>query len=115
MDHKGLTDVEFIQVIDGQSFVIRCRYCNATGRRPRFMNPDDLEVTEFSDIRCDVCNGKGMLRLKSPDIPVNCGPCQGTGRMKSFLSSTMWSSITCSYCRGFGILALTGSVERIRG
>src|SRR5689334_13526408 len=79
MDHKGLTDVEFIQVIDGQSFIIRCRVCDGTGRRPDRVDAD-LKIVKFEVNPCGICHGKGMLRLKSPDIPVNCGVCHGTAR-----------------------------------
>lgn len=105
-EYRGLTDVEFIQVIDGQSFVVRCRYCGGTGRDPTGI-ANDLSVTLFLDRPCDRCQGKGMLRLASPDIPINCGPCHGTGRSAG-------SPHHCSSCTGFGVVSLTGTIERVQ-
>jgi hypothetical protein len=104
--YAGLTDVEFVQVIDGQSFVIRCRACEATGLAPVGVN-DDLSVTRFLTRPCEVCEGKRMLRLTSPDIPLNCGPCRGTGRRPG-------APGPCSACGGFGVVSLTGTIGRVR-
>ncbi len=112
MEHKGLTEVEFLQVIDGQSFVIRCRHCDGTGSLPTRVK-DDLSVEHFAHHPCGVCAGKGMLRLTSPDIPVNCGTCHGTGR--TVLPSFPNTPTRCPTCQGFGVLALTGKIKRITG
>jgi DnaJ-class molecular chaperone len=130
MEYKGLGDVEFIQVIGGQSFVIRCRYCDGTGRQPRKIDIDDLSIKSFASdpSTCPVCQAKGMLRLSSPDVPCNCGTCRGTGRMSGtfgsdpspHISMDDWfkqnrdSAKPCYRCEGYGILSLTGSVSRVR-
>jgi hypothetical protein len=120
MDYKGLGDVEFVQVIDGQSFVIRCRFCDASGRKPFNIDKNDRSIIDFYPTSCPICEGKGMIRLKSPDIPCNCGPCQGTGReprprhdhLPSSDKYQQFGAKECGICKGYGILSVTGHVTR---
>ena len=99
------TDVRLLQVIPGESFALHCRFCTGTGRLPNGLG-DDLAILGFHDRPCELCAGKGVLRLVSSDLPVNCGPCQGTGRRLGI-------DRRCPTCQGFGVLALTGTLARV--
>lgn len=83
---------------------VPCRHCDGEGRSPSETDKESLKVIKFGDYPCPVCNGRGILRLKFPDTPTNCGPCRGTGRTKYG---------KCSHCRGYGMLSLTGSVIKL--
>jgi DnaJ-class molecular chaperone len=57
-----------------------CRCCDGRGLFPRHVDAHTLVITEYHDWTCPICQARGVMRLQFPDVSVNCGPCQGTGR-----------------------------------
>jgi len=108
-EYTSVTRVTFIQVIGNKSFVISCRYCDGNGRQPGQMLGDG-KVVNWRDRACEVCSGKGMLRVESDDIPTNCGPCFGHGRRRG----SNFGAEKCRTCSGVGVLSVTGDIKVLR-
>ncbi len=87
-----------------------CRCCDGRGLFPRHVDAHTLVITEYHDWTCPICQARGVMRLQFPDVSVNCGPCQGTGRRykKVYTNSTCEK---CETCGGFGLLSMTGVVK----
>ncbi len=93
-----------------------CRYCDGDGRRPFKTDKDTLVIKSRHGDPCTMCSGRGVIRLKFPDTPTNCGPCQGTGRaqlMELYGSSYLDKGTCkpCATCNGTGYLSMAGLVR----
>ena len=77
---------------------IQCAFCGGTGRDPYRI------LSKVSD--CPVCKGHKTVEVETPVVA--CLYCKGTGRQRH-------TRLTCSACRGAGVITLPGSPGRRRG
>ena len=77
---------------------ITCAFCGGTGRDPYRI------LSKVSD--CPVCKGHKSVQVETPVVA--CLYCKGTGRQRH-------TRLTCSACRGAGVITLPGSPGRRRG
>lgn len=101
---------------------VDCRYCNGTGAQPELMLEETLAVIKWESGQvCEICHGKGMVRLQFDDTPTpTCGYCHGSGReaWMTYLSSDELPEGACRIsfcfaCKGFGRQSMTGDVTQI--
>lgn len=78
----------------GQKFMVRCAFCDGKGKDP-FEIPSRL-----SD--CQVCLGKGEVKVKAPVI--ECAFCDGSGVHRD-------QRLTCVVCGGKGLVKVTEPLE----
>jgi hypothetical protein len=107
----------------GPTVDLPCRFCDGTGKGVRRIWTDDLSIAQWTvgsrDVSptCIVCNGKGMVRLRIPDTPTDCGGCQGTGRQAATAlcedvdQRSRCPCGRCWTCQGYGMLSMTGRIE----
>ncbi len=90
-----------------------CRYCDGDGKNPEAMNEETLAIVRYGLSSCDLCSGRGTIRLKFPDSPTNCAICQGTGRAKGSYRHGVGNvgCKPCSKCDGSGYLSMSGRIE----
>jgi DnaJ-class molecular chaperone len=82
----------------GECKTIKCAFCGGTGRDPYRV------LSRVSG--CPVCKGHKVVEVETP--VVGCLYCKGTGRQRH-------TRLTCSACRGAGVITLPGSPGRRRG
>lgn len=90
----------------GDVMEISCAFCEGSGVFPKTATSDDLEY-----FCCDVCNGKGVIAIKSEAEIVKCKFCNGSGKGYEegyFLGNK------CEACNGLGIQPLLGSMEILK-
>jgi DnaJ-class molecular chaperone len=106
------TQVTIIQTISPTSFMIRCNFCEGRGVKPNKMDYSRWKVTDwYEGSACSICNGKGVLRVDSPDIPVYDGVCHGTGHGLTYNST---AGLRCDKCGGVGVRSLTGELKVLK-
>ncbi len=105
-DINRIRQVAIIQTTAPNSHVVQCGYCGGTGRKP-LRTDAECQVTDWSTLTCELCKGKGVLRIECQDIPVYHAYCRGTGRS----ASDSFPVSRCSECRGVGIQSLTGTLK----
>jgi DnaJ-class molecular chaperone len=93
----------------GDSYVINCGFCGGHGFVPDCM--DDWKITAWSGSQCPVCDGKGVLRVESPDIPVYHLSCRGTGHLGEDEPDLLQK---CTTCHGVGVMSLSGQLKVIK-
>jgi hypothetical protein len=115
-DYQGRTDVEFYAAEGSTTFLMSCRPCNGTGKQFWHLL-SDLRVWDWTGSNCEVCQGRGIARFESPDVPVSHAPCHGTGRRRyrprqtdQYQGDVVALSSYCHDCRGFGIVSLSGEI-----
>jgi len=93
--------------------LIGCRLCEGTGRSPHAMDMETLAVKKWTQgVDCQVCKGRGMIRVQTSDDLVDHGGCQGTGRpWFHFAGDYIISRVPCSACKGLGVVPLSGSIQ----
>ena len=74
----------------------KCGFCQGTGEVHR--------SSTSGSIVCQVCSGRGMVRIEEP-VAI-CGLCKGTGKDPYKYPQAL---ITCPVCRGKGIINSTKS------
>jgi hypothetical protein len=50
-----------------------CRHCEGEGRSPHKLDSIAPTIVSYIDYQCLVCGERGIVRLKFPDSPTNCG------------------------------------------
>lgn len=117
-DFHGKTPLTFVAAEGPKTFLMSCRPCEGTGKRFWHLL-SDLSVWTWhrGDRKCDVCEGRGVVRFESPDVPIEHGACHGTGRMRLESSPAAIAygypkiySTWCRGCYGYGILSLSGKI-----
>jgi DnaJ-class molecular chaperone len=104
--------VAIIQTISPNSFMIRCNFCEGRGVQPGGMDYSNWKITRWSEgSACPTCDGKGVLRVESPDIPVYDGICHGTGHRQTSSSNAYGR---CEKCNGIGVRSLTGVLKVLK-
>jgi len=84
---------------------ITCGFCEGTGVFP------DTATSDEDYFCCDVCNGKGIIAIKSSTELVKCKFCNGSGKKYDdgyFLGGK------CEACKGLGVQPLYGNIEILR-
>jgi hypothetical protein len=114
--------VKFLERIGEDTFIIRCAFCEGKGRKPTKMGPDVPNKPGYTypwRIRswdgkapCPMCGGKGVLWVKSPDIPIYDARCKGTGHEPDKDGDA--STDLCKTCMGTGVRSLTGRLKVLK-
>lgn len=108
------TDEEIIRKLEDHNYIIRCAFCAGRGLIPsRVVN---WKITYYSEKTCDLCEGKGHLRVKANDLLITDGRCNGTGleEMNSLTGTSQGYTEKCSTCGGLGIRPLSGELVVIK-
>ena len=87
-----------------------CRYCDGEGRDPRLVDPKTLVIEQYKDRACQLCDGRGIVRLQFLDTPTNCRLCEGTGRKAGGPAYGTHVCSPCAHCRGIGYLTISGMI-----
>lgn len=102
-------NVVIIQTFDKMNYVIQCGFCRGRGRKPKIIR--SWQITEYTGETCDVCNGKGALRVQVNDFLIPDGKCQGTGLDRPDDTAPVYK---CQTCAGVGARSLSGELKIIR-
>ena len=103
------THVEVLQKLGPEIYVIPCAFCVHKGRLPTMMH--GWIVREWSHLdECPVCDGQGMLEIKSPDLPIHDAYCDGTGHEPHDTSEGGMAGKRCHKCDGLGARSLRGKI-----
>jgi hypothetical protein len=89
-------------------YAITCGYCRGEGRNP--LATSDWKVIEYSTGVCDICKGKGTLRVETSDAIIIHGACRGTGL---YQDSARYNPGFCPGCHGLGVCSLSGELKII--
>jgi len=118
--------VTIIEKLGPDSYIIPCAYCEGKGREPGDMGADvpnkkgyfyPSRVYSWYVSSCPICDGKGVLRIKTQDIPIKDARCEGTGKDPSCwrqYESHHPSARKCTTCNGIGARSLTGKLEVLK-
>ena len=103
-----------IQNIGPNQYIVRCGYCDLTGRQPATMEPDEggsyLKFGTWTNDPCPICDGKGRLKVETDDIPIVDRRCKGTGHQPTTSPRSADNNLPCSTCQGLGVRALAGTM-----
>lgn len=80
---------EELKKIEKNKIEVKCAFCKGTGKDPFQL------LSKLSD--CQVCLGKGKVRISGPKI--KCNFCNGTG-----VQPYTTSRLHCSACGGVGVV-----------
>jgi DnaJ-class molecular chaperone len=104
-------DVIVVRELGGNDFVVRCGYCAGEGRMP-------LETKEWKVVRfdsnsgsCDVCDGRGVVRVTVADVVISDAGCRGSGLA---IPNDTFQVSKCSKCNGVGARSLSGALKIMR-
>lgn len=95
-----------INMKDGDIVKIPCAFCEGSGIFPKTATSDDLEY-----FCCDVCNGKGIIVIRSKTEIVKCKFCNGSGKG---YEDGYFLGQKCEACNGLGIQPLFGSLKILK-
>lgn len=101
--------VVIIQTISPTDYVIQCGWCRGRGLNP--YKTQNYQITDYRSDTCDICNGKGVLRVQVTDILIPDARCQGTGLYSANNSSYPGK---CSTCGGIGARSLSGTLKVVK-
>ncbi len=100
--------VTVIHVISEGRSVIKCSYCNGTGREP--FPKGKINEYFYTDKSCSICGGRGVLVVQHDDTLIKCARCDGTGH-EPHPHGGYYYNKKCKTCRGSGVLSLTGKLK----
>lgn len=102
-------NITIIQTLSEQDFVIQCGYCRGRGRKPN--RTDQWQIKDYTGDTCDICNGKGALRVRVVDVLIPDGRCQGTGLNQASDTNPVYK---CPTCGGIGARSLSGELKIVK-
>lgn len=107
-------NVVIVQTVGQNDFVIQCGYCRGRGLKPRQVV--NYQIKSYSSETCDICNGKGVLRVQVSDVLVPDARCQATGLEKADCAGDYdWRVPSkCVTCQGVGARSLSGTLKLVK-
>jgi len=107
-------NVVIVQTVDKNDFVIQCGYCRGRGLKPKEVV--NYQIKSYTSYTCDICNGKGVLRVQVTDILVPDARCQATGLERADNPGSYSSDypVKCSTCQGVGARSLSGTLKLVK-
>jgi len=108
-----------IQSLGDDIYIVKCGFCNGTGIEHK-MKQNEHGFYIVHDIPrgvpCGICHSRGLLKIKSDDIPIVHNYCSGTGHgpLRSYRDYVEYKDVVCYDCRGSGVISLTGNIEILK-
>lgn len=109
MEGKAIT---VIAKIGDNAFAVKCSYC--AGRGTKITEFNGWTPAKWGASSCDVCGGKGVIRIDVDDLPFYCALCKGTGHSRDGNYDRANTNSTCPTCQKLGIVSLSGKVRIIK-